>query len=159
MQTSLRRWIATAVLLVLSGCAAGPALPPSAQMTYLTNPDGAMLFEAGKAIGEAPVTRQHVAAGDATSVRTPLVTAVWPSGAKESFYAIVPPGSDREATIQRPANAPGLEVDLAHAKTLALKRAQQDSRDKETMLREQRQNSARCREQRAGNSKAVQDDC
>ena len=96
-------------LVALAGCANAP-LPTSAQLTYETKPEGATLFEGGKSIGVAPVMRVYKGDGVAPSVRTPLVTAVWPSGAKESYYTVLPMGSDRVATIERPSGAPGEQV-------------------------------------------------
>ena len=97
----------TLAAAVLAGCANAPLARP-ATLTYETTPEGATLYESGQAIGTAPVTRTYPSDGKADTIRTPLVTAVWPSGAKESYYTLVPPGADRVATIARPANAPGL---------------------------------------------------
>lgn len=144
---------------LLAGCAAGPA-PTSATLTYETSPAGATLYEAGQALGVAPVRRSYSAVAGAASVRTPLVTAVWPSGAKESYYTIVPVGADRVATIERPASAPGLQADLDQAKKLAAERAQDSKRQQDQLRREQAQNSARCKAQQAsGGPKAGVDDC
>ena len=143
---------------VLVGCVNPPA-PAGAMLTYETRPEGATLFEAGQSIGVAPVTRVYPAQGADATLRTPLVTAVWPSGARESFYTVLPLGADRLATIERPAGAAGLDQDLAHAKKLALDNAQSTRRSTNEQLREQRRNSDRCRAQNAGASKAVQDDC
>lgn len=147
-----------AALSLLSACAGGP-LVTTALLTYETKPEGAMLYEGGQPIGVAPVTRTYAAEGQAQTIRTPLVTAQWPSGAKESYYTILPLGADRVATIERPAGAPGLEADLANAKKAIAAKAQEDRRDKEAQLREIARNSDRCRKQQSGASKAVQDDC
>ena len=148
--------IAAAVLA--AGCATGPA-PQSAMLTYETLPEGATLYESGLAIGTAPVTRTYVADGPSATIRTPEVTAVWPSGAKETFYTLLKVGSDRVATIERPKGAPGLQVDLDHAKTFVQARDQDARRRKEQMLRDQARNSERCKQQMAGGSKSLQDDC
>jgi hypothetical protein len=157
---STRRTLCTALLaaLVLAACASPPA-PTAAQLTYETQPEGATLFEGSQSIGVAPVTRTYAAEGGAQTVRTPLVTAVWPSGAKESYYTVLPLGADRVATIERPANAPGLQADLDNAKKLAQSRDQDARRGTEAALREQRRNSERCKAQMAGGGRAVQDDC
>ena len=150
---------ATAVALgAVAACANAP-LPTSAQLTYETKPEGATLYEGGKSIGVAPVMRVYAGDGVAPSVRTPLVTAVWPSGAKESFYTVLPMGADRVATIERPAGAPGEQVDLAHAKQVALAREQAARRSTDAALRDQRRDSERCKKQQSGASRAVQDDC
>lgn len=145
-------------LAALAGCANTPA-PATALLTYETKPEGATLFEGGQPLGVAPVTRTYRGDGKSETVRTPLVTAVWPSGAKESFYTLLPLGADRVATIERPVTAPGLQGDLDHAKKLALAREQGARRDAEAQLRDQKRNSDRCRAQTSGASKALQDDC
>ena len=104
------------IAAALAGCASGP-VAPSAKLTYETTPEGAALYEGGQAIGTAPITRTYAGDGKSDTIRTPLVTAVWPSGAKESYYTLVPPGSDRVANIARPANAPGLQADLDNARS------------------------------------------
>ena len=142
----------------LAGCAT-PPVPTSVVLTYDTKPEGATLFEGGQSIGVAPVTRSYAGDGKSLSVRTPLVTAVWPSGAKETFFANLPLGADHVAIIERPAAAAGLQTDLDHAKKIVLTAEQIKRRDTEAQLREQRRNSDRCRAQQSGASKAEQDDC
>jgi hypothetical protein len=148
----------TVTLATLMGCAAAVA-PTSALLTYETNPDGATLYEAGQAIGQAPVTRTYPATAPQQPIRTPLVTAVWPSGAKESYYTILPLGSDRVATIERPSSAPGLATDTEHAKKIALTRSAEERRRLAQAQRDQRRSSERCKQQQSGASKAVEDDC
>lgn len=145
-------------LAALIGCAAAPT-PRSAMLTYETSPPGATLYEGGKAIGVEPVTRTYLAEGQAATIRTPDVTAVWPSGAKESYYTLLPLGADRVATIERPAAALGLAADQENGKKVAAARAQEARRIKEAQLREQARNSDRCKAQAAGASRAVSDDC
>jgi hypothetical protein len=128
-------------------------------LTYETKPEGATLFEGGKSLGEAPVTRTYPGDGKSDTLRTPLVTAVWPSGAKESYYTILPLGADRVAVIERPAGAPGLQADLDQAKKIVQSREQSGRRNTEAALRDQKRNSDRCRNQQAGASLAIADDC
>jgi hypothetical protein len=143
----------------LAACASGPVAKNS-MLTYETLPEGAQLFEAGKLIGTAPVTRTYPSDGKADSVRTPDVTAVWPSGAKETYYTFLKVGSDRTATIERPASAPGLQTDQENAKKFAAAREQEARRKKEEAARELARNSARCKAQQAsGGPKAGVDDC
>jgi hypothetical protein len=142
----------------LAGCATAPP-PTSAMLTYETKPEGATLFEGGKSIGLAPVTRTYPGDGKSQTLRTPLVTAVWPSGAKESYYTILPLGADRVAIIERPTGAPGLQADLDEAKKIAQARDQAGRRNTEALLRDQKRNSERCRAQQAGASLAIADDC
>jgi hypothetical protein len=90
-------------------------------LTYESVPEGAEIFEGGKSLGTAPVMRTYLATANAQKITTPDVTAVWPSGAKTSFFTVLPPNADRVATLSRPANAPGLEQDLAFAQQLVAK--------------------------------------
>ncbi len=147
-----------ATVVTLAGCAAAPP-PTAAMLTYETKPEGATLYEGGQAIGVAPVTRTYQGDGKSETLRTPLVTAVWPSGAKESYYTFLPLGADRVATIERPAGAPGLQADLEQAKQVAQSREKEVRRSTDAALRDQKRSSDRCKRQQAGASNAVQDDC
>src|ERR1700691_1366909 len=95
------------LLATLCACASGPI---NEKLTYVTVPDGAELFEGGKSLGVPPVTRTYQGVGQSTQITTPDVTAVWPSGAKTTFFTILPAGSDALARLERPAAAPGLQV-------------------------------------------------
>jgi hypothetical protein len=159
MQT--RRFLGLTLLAAagLAGCAGG-LVSQSATLTYETSPEGAALYEGGQPIGSAPVTRTYNGDGKTTSIRTPEVTAVWPSGAKESFYTFIDIGADRVATIERPAKAPGLQADLDNAKKFIAVREKEATRKKEEIAREIARGSDRCREQTArGGPKAGVDDC
>lgn len=160
MTTSRRQALLLAAgALALAGCASAPP-PTTAQLTYETAPEGATLFEGGQNIGTAPVTRTYTAKPGEATIRTPDVTAVWPSGAKASYYTLVPVGSDRAAKIERPAGAPGLQADLDNAKKFIAQREKDAQRLKEEALREQARQSGRCRaQQSSGGPKAGVDDC
>ncbi|CAM4028428.1 hypothetical protein [Roseateles saccharophilus] len=146
--------------LTLAVLLAGCATPGNQGMlTYETNPEGAQLFEGGQAIGTAPVTRTYAGDGKAAQITTPEVTAVWPSGAKASFWTKIDVGSDRVTTIERPAKAPNLQADLDNAAKFKLAREQAQAREKQEALRDQARNSARCKAQQSGQSKSVLDDC
>lgn len=147
-----------AAAFTLAGCATVPA-QPHALLTYNTVPDGAELFEGGKSLGAPPVTRTYLGDGKSNSIQTPDVTAVWPSGAKTSFFTNLNVGDDRVATLQRPADAPGLQTDLDHAQKIAATREREAERIKAQMHSDQQRASARCKEQQAGRSLAVADDC
>jgi hypothetical protein len=141
----------------LTGCATAP--PTRAMLTYQTVPDGAELFEGGRSLGMGPVTRTYDGDGKSSSVQTPDVKAVWPSGAATTYFTILPLGADRVATLERPAGAPGLQVDLDHAITVAATRQREAER-----LRAQQQHdiavgSARCKEEQANGGKGLTDDC
>jgi hypothetical protein len=144
---------------LLAGCAATPA-PSTAMLTYETVPEGATLFEGGQQIGVAPVTRTYASDGKSTTIRTPEVTAVWPSGAKEGYYTLLPVGADRKATIERPASAKNLQADLDHAKTFQAARIAAEQKRQQELQRDLAKGSARCKEQMArGGAKAGVDDC
>ncbi len=150
---------AATALSALAGCAGGPVVT-SGMLTYQTEPEGATLYEAGQPIGTAPVTRTYAGDGKSATIRTPEVTAVWPSGAKESYYTFIKPGADLVATIERPKNAPGLQADLDNAKKFSATREAEARRQKEDIARQVRQNSDRCKAQQAsGGPKAGFDDC
>jgi hypothetical protein len=140
------------VLATMCGCATAPR---QAKLTYDTAPDGAEIFEGGKSLGIAPVTRTYQGVGDSTQITTPEVTAVWPSGAKTTFFTILPAWSDRQATLQRPADAPGLQIDIDHAQKWVAERA----RIKDQQLRDEALISARCAAQQASGGPKATDEC
>lgn len=158
MKQSKSTLVGLALAALLAGCAA-PGKSNQGMLTYETSPEGAQLFEGGQAIGTAPVTRTYAGDGKSPQIKTPEVTAVWPSGAKASFWTNIDFGSDRVATIERPAKAPNLQADLDNAAKFKLAREQEQRREKEDARREQNRNSARCKAQQAGQSKGVLDDC
>lgn len=148
-----------ALATLLAGCAA-PGKSSQGQLTYESSPEGAQLFEAGQPIGTAPVTRTYGSDGKSPQITTPEVTAVWPSGAKASFWTRIDIGSDRVTTLERPAKAPNLQADLDNAAKFKLAREQEQRREKEDARRAQARDSARCKAQQAGQAKgSVLDDC
>ena len=153
------RWIAAALssAALVAGCVTTAAT--TARLTYQTSPAGAQLFEGGLALGMEPVTRTYRSDGTPGDIRTPEVRAVWPSGATQTFYALIPVGSDREATIERPADAPNLQQDQDNAKAVLAARQRDADRLKADRLREQKRGSDRCKAQQSGQSLAVSDDC
>jgi len=146
-----------AVSALLSGCATAP--PTRAMLTYKTEPEGAEIFEAGKSLGLAPVTRTYDSDGKSNTIQTPDVKAVWPSGAATTFYTILPLGADRVATLTRPADAPKLQDDLDNAKKIAAARQREAERLRALQKSDIARASDRCKQQQAGNSNAVSDDC
>jgi hypothetical protein len=152
---------ATLIGVILSaavtGCAAVP--PTRAMLTYETVPDAAELFEGGASLGLAPVTRTYQSDGKSSTIKTPDVKAVWPSGAETTYFTILPVGADLVAKLERPAAVPGLQGDLDHARTVAATRKREAER-----LRAQQQHdiaaaSARCKAEQAQGNKALTDDC
>ena len=139
--------IAALVLISgLAGCANAPA-PTEALLTYETVPEGATIFESGQSVGVAPVTRTYKSDGSSSMIKTPEVTAVWPSGAKAMFWTNLKVGGDQVATILRPSNAPGLQADLDNAKSFATARQRDVQRSKEAIARDIARDSARCKDQ------------
>ena len=148
---------ALALTAALAGCANTPQ-SKDAVLTYETTPVGAVIYEGGQSLGVAPVTRTYKYDGKSASIQTPDVTAVWPSGAKTTFFTVLPPGADRMATIERPPNAPGLQVDQDNAKKIAAASEQEARRIKEATARDLARNSARCKEQ-LQRANAATNDC
>jgi hypothetical protein len=154
---TLMSLVALAMSAVLAGCATAP--PTKAMLTYKTVPEGAELFEAGKSIGVAPVTRTYESDGKSRSITTPDVTAVWPSGAKTSYFTYLDVGADLQATLERPASAPNLQADLDRAKTVAATRQREADRLRTLQKKDIAQASERCKAQQRGEGLALADDC
>jgi len=146
----------TASLLI--ACAGTPPRH-NALLTYQSTPDGAEIFEGGKSLGVVPVTRTYDSDGTSGNITTPDVRAVWPSGAQTSFFTVVPVGSDRVATLERPKDAPGLQQDLDHAKQVTVARKQDAERRRQEQQTEINQASARCKQEQANPSHGLTDDC
>lgn len=153
----------TLILLVIAGasllgaCVGTPAR--KAMLTYESVPDGAQLYEGDKVLGMAPVTRIYDSDGTSGTITTPDVRAVWPSGAQTTYFTILPLGSDRVATLQRPADAPGLQQDLEHAREVAAARKQDAARNREFQQTDINRASARCKQEQAQGGHGVTDDC
>lgn len=147
------------VLAALSAAFAGCATPGArtAMLTYDSNPAGATLYEDGKALGVAPVSRSYAFAEGVSTIATPQVTAVWTSGAKATYWTNLPVRSDLAATIERPSGAPGLDQDLAAAGPIMEERAREAERLKEDNRRTMARDSPRCREQMQKGTVATSD--
>ena len=140
-------------------CACAATAPKSAMLTYESVPDGAEIFEGGKSLGAVPVTRTYQSDGNSSTIQTPDVRAVWPSGAWTTFFTLLPVGSDRVATLERPADAPGLQQDLEHAKQVADARKRAAARNREFQQTDINRASARCKQEQARGSNGLSDDC
>ena len=141
-----------AVAALFSGCATPE---PGAKLTYETSPAGATLFEGGQAIGVAPQMRRYSAEAGSTQVRTPEVTAVWPSGAKATFWTFLKVGDDNITTISRPDKAPNLQADLDNARKFQSAEERLKAQQQHDIAR----GSARCQAQQQGGVVAGIDDC
>ncbi len=142
---------------LLYACAA--TAPKSAMLTYESVPDGAEIFEGGKSLGAVPVTRTYQSDGKSSTIQTPDVRAVWLSGAQTTFFTLLPVGSDRVATLERPAYAPGLQQDLEHAKLVADARKRDAARNREFQQTDINRASARCKQEQATGGHGLSDDC
>ncbi len=152
MNKHLSRLAAVATIAILAGCATEP---PGAKLTYETSPAGATIYEGGQSLGVAPVTHAYPAAPNGGQIRTAEVTAVWPSGAKTTFWTFLKPGDDNVTTLARPANAPNLQADVDNAQ----KYQSAEQRLKAQQARDQARASARCQAQMQGGVVAGIDDC
>jgi hypothetical protein len=140
-------------------CACAVAPPTSAMLTYESVPDGAEIFEGDKLLGAVPVTRTYKSDGNSTSIHTPGVRAVWPSGAQTTFFTLLPVGSDRVATLERPPEAPGLQQDLEHAKQVTAARKRDAERNREFQQTDINRASARCKQEQSQGTHGLSDDC
>ncbi|MBV8503767.1 MAG: hypothetical protein JO006_18860 [Paucibacter sp.] len=153
----MRVLIPLALAALLSACADAPKT--GAMLTYETKPEGAKIYQGTTLLGTAPVRRTYPTDGK-PSVDTPEVTAVWASGAKTTFWTRLNAGDDQLATLERPANAPNLDVDLAAAAPYAKKNKADADRDKDQTLRDQKAYSQACLDARAkGNLTAAANAC
>lgn len=155
-RTVVRLGVGCAVLLVCA-CATPPAT--RAMLTYESVPDGAQIFEGDKSLGTVPVTRTYESDGKSGDITTPDVRAVWPSGAQTTFFTILPVGADRVATLERPADAPGLQQDLEHAKQVVAARKADAQRQHDFQQTDIARGSARCKAEQAQGTHGLADDC
>src|SRR5215469_11603041 len=125
----LRFALLLATPVVLSGCndlmVAQLHHQKIIQVTYQSDPPGAMVSDSNRPWGRTPVTlRYTVSAASVVGGRCiPImpITVRWPSGATAGFHQVcVRFGPhqielDGQLLAQRPANAPGLEQDVQFA--------------------------------------------
>ena len=143
--------------LLLGACAA--SAPRKTMLTYESVPDGAQIYEGDKSLGTVPVTRTYDADGRSGNITTPDVRAVWPSGAQTTFFTILPVGADRVARLERPADAPGLQQDLEHAKQVTAARKQDAERRRQQEQTDINRSSARCKQEQSQGSQGLTNDC
>ena len=111
--------LALAAPFLLCGCVSSPQ---PLQITYISDPPGALVVDsAGKAWGRAPVTLAY------TDALMPLrqgqcvypwpITMHWPSGAQQTMKPVACPGDGRnqQLVIDRPKDAPGIDLDVRFA--------------------------------------------
>lgn len=102
-------------LLALAGCAT-PLQPNQIEITFLSQPPGAMFYEGQTAWGVAPQTKVYTFYNGIN--RITAITAIWSSGARYTSEVTGKLGERGSVTFSRPPNAPGLNIDLAFAETL-----------------------------------------
>ncbi len=129
-------------LLLMTGCASAPS--NTAALTFNSKPEGARIFEGQTDLGVAPATRTYTFPENTVTLQTPLVTAVWPSGAKATYWTNLPIHADLDATINRPADAAGLDKDMENAEVIKAANAKDAQRNKEMMAHDLAHDSARC---------------
>lgn len=155
MKKIVRLALLAAVAAAFTGCATTG--PRTAMLTYDSKPAGATIYEGGKALGVAPVSRTYEFADGVNSIATPEVTAVWTSGAKATYWTNLPVRADLNATIDRPDGVPGLDKDIAAAGPIMEERAREAERLKEDNRRTMARDSARCRDQMQKGTVATSD--
>ena len=139
------------VILLISGCATGPN--NTASLTFESRPEGAIIYEGQTELGIAPVMHTYTFPENTSTMETPVVTAVWPSGAKATYWTNLPIHADLAATINRPANAPGLDKDQANAQLVMDANSKEAQRVKEMNAHDLAHDSARCTsEMRSGST-------
>ena len=110
----MKRALIAVCMLVISGCAT------NLQVTYLSDPPGATLYENGRAVGTAPRTLVYsVSKEDKARGYMSLtgITARWVSGASASISSLtanLSQGLRQSYSFQRP-DVPGSDVDANYA--------------------------------------------
>ncbi len=155
MKKIVRLALFVTVAAAFTGCATTG--PRTAMLTYDSKPAGATIYEGGKSLGVAPVSRTYEYAEGVNSIATPEVTAVWVSGAKNTYWTNLPVRADLVATIDRPTGVPGLEKDVAAAGPIMEAREREAQRLKEENQRTMARDSPRCREQQQKGTVASND--
>lgn len=121
--------LAFAAPILLWGCVSTkdvtdlPAPPPRVlRITYISDPLGALVVDsAGKAWGRAPVTLAYPGAvamfAQAQCVHPWPITMRWPSGAQQTIKpeACSGNGLDLQRLVERPKDAPGIDLDVQFA--------------------------------------------
>ena len=140
---------------ILSGCATTPK--NQAMLTFETAPEGATLYEGAVLLGVAPYTRTYTFKSSGETLETPLVTAIWPSGAKATYWTNMYVGADLEATINRPDNAPDLAKDLENSKKFADAKARKAQSKTDALSRDIARDSERCKAQQKSGLVGISD--
>jgi hypothetical protein len=146
-------------IVLLSALVSACSIPTRAMLTYESVPAGAEIFEGGKSLGTAPVMRTYRGDAHSDTIKTPDVTAVWPSGAKTSYFTVLPINADRVAPLARPAGAPGLQQDLDYAQQLAAKHKLEAQREADFKKGQIDRASPLCQKEQGQGTLGVAQDC
>jgi hypothetical protein len=121
-----RTIVGLATCLLLMGCAT--LKPNQVSFTVYAEPPGAMLYEGDVSWGMAPQARIYTGDLKVGTIQTKPITAIWPSGARQTQHFNLPmKQGDRQAILSRPKEAPGLDRDLTFAAQLRSIKAQEDA--------------------------------
>lgn len=107
---------------LISACAT-PVDPNMMTLEVITNPPGALIYEDGRALGQAPAFIPYVitpAVRHVGSITPRPITVVWPSGAKATASPgmLLARGQRQHFVFSRPMDAPNLDKDLQYAAQL-----------------------------------------
>jgi hypothetical protein len=91
-------------------------------MTYLSDPEGASLYEGGRLLGYTPMTLTYAASRAAFAhnecLRLNSMHVRWASGVVGSapnLQACPAPGYSQQYVFKRPSDLPGAEIDATYA--------------------------------------------
>jgi hypothetical protein len=106
-------------------CAACATTGPVLSMTYLSDPEGASLYEGGRLLGFTPMSLTYQAGRAAFArnecLRLNSMHVRWASGvvaAAPNLQACPAPGFSQQYVFTRPPDLPGAEVDAEYAAEL-----------------------------------------
>ena len=106
-------------------CASCATTGPVLSMTYLSDPEGASLYEGGRLLGFTPMTLTYregrAAFAHNECLRLNLMHVRWASGVVASapnLQACPAPGYSQQYVFKRPADLPGVETDAEYAAEL-----------------------------------------
>ena len=105
---------------IICGCATSPN---QSSIRFDSNPTGAQISISGRQFGQAPTTVTYTFNQKNGEAVFPI-TATWASGAQATVQIKFVGGAEGGFTIQRPANAPGLDADIQIAMQLQARRDQ-----------------------------------
>lgn len=146
------RYMALALTFLLGGCA-NPYAPPGPvsqpqnilNVTYVTDPPGAVIYSGGNRMGYAPLLLQYTLTSDNLKqgvVVTKPITANWISGASTSvnnsnLQFKISNGLNWTSTINRPADVPGRDKDEQFALQVQAQKQQEQNTQNQILQNQQ----------------------